>query len=75
MVHQILLRQINLRSFLKVFREEYCPCYICSRCYVLDNGDSYSRLLLVFLPMVIDNFNERAHAYSLGIVAQIKYMG
>jgi hypothetical protein len=62
-----------------------------SDCYVLDNGDSYSRLsndvdqvirllfpdilVLVLLPKVNNYFNSCAHARSLGIVAQIKIMG
>jgi hypothetical protein len=57
----------------------------------LDNGDSYPRLssdidqvvrlfypdilVLVLLPMWIDNFNGCARARSLGIATQIKIMG
>jgi hypothetical protein len=56
-------------------------------CYVLDNGDSYTRLssgvdqavrflfprilVLVLLPMLVDYFNGCVHAHSLGIAAQI----
>jgi hypothetical protein len=72
-------------------REEYYPRNNFPGCYVLDNGDSYSRLpndvdqvvrlfcpdmlVLVLLPMLIDYFNGCARACSLGIVAQIKIMG
>jgi hypothetical protein len=67
--------------------EENYPRNICPGCYVLDNGDSYSRLpsdvdqvvqlfcpiilVLVLLPMLIDYTRAR----SLGITAQIKIMG
>ena len=60
-------------------------------CYVLDNGDSYSRfasdvdqavrllltgiLVLVLLPMLIDYSNGCAHERSLDTAAQIKIMG
>ena len=70
---------------------EDCPCNICPGCYVLDNGDSYSRLpsdvdqvvrlfrpdilVLVLLPMWYDRFNGCVRACSLGIAAQIKIMG
>jgi hypothetical protein len=73
------------------FRKEYCPYNICHGYYILDNGDSCSRLpsdvdqairsllpdklVLVLLPMVIDYFNGCARARSLGIAAQIKNMG
>jgi hypothetical protein len=66
-------------------REEYYPHNNFSGCYVLDNGDSYSRLpsdvdqvvrlfcpdmlMLVLLPMLIDFFNGCARARSLGIAA------
>jgi hypothetical protein len=66
-------------------REEYYPCNIRPDCYVLDNGDSCSRLssdidqavrslfpvilVLVLLPMVIDYFNGCMCVCSLGIVA------
>jgi hypothetical protein len=70
-------------------REEYYPRNICPGYYVLDNGDSCSRLdvdqavrllfhvilVLVLLPMVIDYFNGYTRAHSLGIAAQIKIMG
>jgi hypothetical protein len=72
-------------------REEYYPCNNFPGCYVLDNGDSYSRfpsdvdqvvrlfrpdiLVLVLLPMLIDYFNGCARAHNLGIAAQIKTMG
>jgi hypothetical protein len=72
-------------------REEYYPRNNFSGCYVLDNGDSYSRLpsdvdqvvwlfcpnvlVLVLLSMLIDCFNGCVHARSLGIVAQIKIIG
>jgi hypothetical protein len=72
-------------------REEYYPCNNFPSCYVLDNGDSYSRfpsdidqvvrlfcpdmLVLVLLPMLIDYFNGCARACSLGIASQIKIMG
>jgi hypothetical protein len=71
-------------------REEYYPCNNFPGCYVLDNGDSYSRLpndvdqvvrlfcpdmlVLVLLPILIDYFNGCTRACSLGIVAQIKIM-
>jgi hypothetical protein len=70
-------------------REEVCPRNICLGCYVIDSGDSYSRLssdvdqtirllfsgilVLVLLPMVID-FNSCTCARSLGIATQIKFM-
>jgi hypothetical protein len=72
-------------------REEYYPCNNLPGCYVLDNGDSYSRLpsdvdqvvrlfcpdmlMLVFLPMLIDYFNGYARARNLGTAAQIKIIG
>jgi hypothetical protein len=72
-------------------REEYYPRNNFPGCYVLDNGDSYSRLssdvnqvvrlfcpgilVLVLLPMLIDYFNGCAHARGLGIAAPIKIMG
>jgi hypothetical protein len=71
-------------------REEYCPRIFCPGCYVLDNGDSCSRLssdidqavwllfpsilALVLLPMVIDYVNGCARARGLDIAAQIKIM-
>jgi hypothetical protein len=71
--------------------EEYYPRNNFFGCYVLDNGDSYSRLpsdvdqvvrlfrpdilVLVLLPMLIDYFNGCARARSLSIAAQIKIMG
>ena len=77
--------------FCRCCREEDYPRSFCPGCYVLDNGDSYSRLsidddkasrllfpdilVLVLLPMLIDYFNGCARARSLGIAAQIKIMG
>jgi hypothetical protein len=71
--------------------EEYYPRNNLPGCYVLDNGDSYSRLpsdvdqvvrlfcpdmlMLVLLPMLIDYFNDYARARSLSTAAQIKIMG
>jgi hypothetical protein len=71
-------------------REEYYHCNIFSGSYILDNGDSCSRLpsnidqvvrlvfpgilVLVLLPKVIDYFNGCARARSLGIAAQIEIM-
>jgi hypothetical protein len=65
--------------------EEYYPCNISPGCYVLDNGDSCSRLpsdvdklfgllfpsilVLVLLLMMIDYFNSCTRARSLGIAA------
>jgi hypothetical protein len=62
-----------------------------SYCYVLDNGDPYSRpasdvdqavrfvfpgiLVVVLLPMLDDYSNGCVYARSLGIVAKIKIMG
>lgn len=79
------------RIFSYGYHEDVCPRNICPGYYILDNGDSYSRvpgdvdqavqllfhgiLVLVLLPMVIDYFNGCARARSLGIVAQIKIMG
>jgi hypothetical protein len=67
-------------------REENYPRNICPGCYVLDNGDSYSRLpsdvdqvvwlfcpvilVLVLLPTLVDYFNGYACARSLGIAAK-----
>jgi hypothetical protein len=75
-------------TFSHGHREEYYPCNNFLGCYVLNNGDSYSRfpsdvdqvvqlfcpdmLVLVLLPMLIDYFNGCARACSLGIAAQIK---
>jgi hypothetical protein len=72
-------------------REENYPRSICPGSYILNNGDSYSRLpsdvdqvvrlfcpdilVLVLLPMWIDYFNGCMRARSLGIAAQIKIMG
>jgi hypothetical protein len=72
-------------------REEYYPRNNFPGCYVLDNGDSHSRLpsdidqvvrlfcpdmlVLVLLPMLIDYFNGCVRARSLGIAANIKFMG
>jgi hypothetical protein len=70
----------------KVFSRNIYP-----GCYVLDNGDSYSRLasdvdqavwfifpgilVLVLLPMLYDYSNGCAGACSLGTAAKIKIMG
>ena len=78
-------------SFSHGCRKEDYPRNFCPGCYVLDNGDSYSRLpsdvnqavrllfpvilVLVLLPMLIDYFNGCARARSLGTAAQIKIMG
>jgi hypothetical protein len=67
-------------------REENYPCNICPGCYVIDNGDSYSRLpsdidqvvrlfcpvilVLVLLPILIDYFNSCARVCSLDIATQ-----
>jgi hypothetical protein len=72
-------------------REEYYPRNNFPGCYVLDNGDSYSRvpsdvdqvvrlfcpdmLVLVLLPMLIDYFNGCIRARNLSIAVQIKIMG
>jgi hypothetical protein len=87
---QILLLQINF-GYVFIVAVEVCPCNICLGCYIIDNGDLYSRLssdieqtirlpfprilVLVLLLMVIDYFNSCTHARSLGIAAQIKFMG
>jgi hypothetical protein len=87
-VFQILLQ---FWSFSHGCREEDYPHNICPGCYVLDNGDSYTRLsndvdqavrslfpgilVLVLSPMWIDYFNGCVRARSLGIAAQIKNMG
>jgi hypothetical protein len=71
--------------------EEVCPRRICPGCYILDNGDSFSRLssdvdqavrfvffgirVLVLLPMLYDYSNGCTRTCSLGIAAQIKIMG
>jgi hypothetical protein len=71
-------------------REEYYPCNIFPGCYVLDNGDSCSRLpsnidqaarlcfpnilMFVLLSMVIDYFNGCTRTRSLDIAVQIKIM-
>jgi hypothetical protein len=71
-------------------RGEDYPRSFCPGCYVLDNGDSYSRLsidddkasrllfpdilVLVLLPMLYDCFNGCVRARSFGIAAQ-KIMG
>ena len=76
--------------FCRCCREEDYPRSFCPGCYVLDNGDSYSRLsidddkasrllfpdilVLVLLPMLYDCFNGCVRARSLGIAAQ-KIMG
>jgi hypothetical protein len=89
MVFRILLRQIDLGSFLMHgCRKEYYPRNNFLGCYVLDNGYSCSQqrrpdcsitfpgiLVLVVLPIVIDYFNGCTRARSLGIASQIKIMG
>jgi hypothetical protein len=78
-------------SFSLGCREEDYPHNIYPGCYVLDNGDSYTRfsndvdqvvrslfpriLVLVLSPMWIDYFNSCVRAHILGIAAQIKNMG
>jgi hypothetical protein len=73
------------RIFSNGCHEDVCPRNISPDCYVLDNGDSYSRLsndvdqtvrfffpgilVLILLPMVIDYFNGCACAHSLSITA------
>jgi hypothetical protein len=73
------------------FRDEYYLRNNFPGCYVLDNGDSCSRLpsdidqavrllfpsilVLILLLMVTDYFNGCARACSLGIAALIKIMG
>jgi hypothetical protein len=70
--------------------EEYYLCNIFPGCYVLDNGDSCSRLpsnidqaarlhfpdilMFVLLPMVIDYFNGCTRTRSLDIAVQINIM-
>jgi hypothetical protein len=72
-------------------REEVFPRNIYPGCYVLDNGDPYSRpasdvdqavrfifpgiLVVVLLPMLDDYSNSCARARSLGTAAKIKIMG
>jgi hypothetical protein len=72
-------------------RKENYPRSICPGGYILDNGDSYSRLpsggdqvvqlfcpdilVLVLLPIWIDYFNGYARARSLGIATRIKIKG
>jgi hypothetical protein len=89
MVLRILLRQIDLGSSHGC-HEEYYPCNNFPCCYILDNGDSYSRLpsdidqvvrlfcpdmlVLVLLLILIDYFNGCTRARSLSIAAQIKIM-
>jgi hypothetical protein len=68
----------------------WSPRNICPYCYILDNGDSYSRLpatliilwlifhgilVLVLLPILINYFNGSARAPSFDIAAEIKIMG
>jgi hypothetical protein len=71
--------------FYHRFREKDYRCDFCLVCYVLDNGDLYSRLpsdieqdvrlcfpvilVLVLLPMFIDYFNGCAHVFGLDIAA------
>jgi hypothetical protein len=91
MILQILLRQINFGSFLLVATRRIILAIFYPGCYVLDNGDSYSRLssnvdqvgrlfcpdilVLVLLPMLIDYSNGCVRARSLCIAAEIKIMG
>jgi hypothetical protein len=91
MVHEILFRQIDLGSLLKVSAMSIVLAIFVSAAMssimVIHTLGSLatsirlfglffpSILVLVFLSMVIDYFNEHAHACSLGIVAQIKNMG
>jgi hypothetical protein len=72
------------------YREEVFPSNIYPGCYVLDNGDPYSRpasdvdqtvqfvfpgiLVVVLLPMLDDYYNGCARACSLGTAAKIKIM-
>jgi hypothetical protein len=67
------------------------PSNMCPGGYALENSDSYTRLssdvdqagrslfpgilMLVISSMLVDYFNDCARTYSLGIAAQIKYMG
>jgi hypothetical protein len=78
-------------SFSHGCREEDYPRNICPGCYLIDNGDSYTRLsnevdqdvrslfpgilVLVLSPMWIDYFNGCVRARSLSVAAQIKNMG
>jgi hypothetical protein len=71
-------------------REEDCPRSFCIGCYILDNGDSFSRLsrdvdkavrllfpdilLLVLLSRLIEYFNGCCVHASLAFAAQIKFM-
>jgi hypothetical protein len=84
-VHALEILDIGLGLKLQNWNNNF-PDY-----YVLDNGDSYSRLpsdvdqvvrlfrsdilVIVLLPMLIDYFNDSVRARSLGIAAQIKIMG
>jgi hypothetical protein len=76
------------RIFSHGCRKDVRPCNICLDCYVLDNGDPYSRLsnnvdqavwllftgilVLVILPMAIDYFSGSVRVHSLGIAAKLK---
>jgi hypothetical protein len=80
---QVFIRHIGFVSFLTVVRSLltiFCPI-----CYIIDNGDSYSRLpsdvvrlffssilVLVLLPMLIDHFNGCARAHNFGIWLELK---
>jgi hypothetical protein len=91
MVFQILLRQVDFGVFSHGCCEEDYPRNICPGCYVLDNGESYTRLssdidqavrslfpeifVMVLSPMLVDYFNGCVRACRLGIAAQIKNMG
>jgi hypothetical protein len=72
------------------YHEEIFSCNIYPSCYVLNNGDSYSRpasdvdqavrfvfpeiLVVVLLPMLDDYSNGYTHTRSLGTAAKIKIM-
>jgi hypothetical protein len=88
---QILLRWIDFRYFLMVNARRAVLVFFCPSCYVIDNGDSYSRLrsdvdqairlffpaiwVFILLATLIAYFNVCPHARSFGIEAQIKIMG
>jgi hypothetical protein len=91
MVREILLFHIDLGSFLKVSAMGivlaiFVSATMSSIMVIRTLGSLAtsirlfglffpSMLVLVFLPMLIDYFNEYAHTCILGIVAQIKNMG
>jgi hypothetical protein len=86
MVFQILLLQVDFEVFSWLSRGGLSLQYFYPGCYVIDNGDSYTRLssgvdqtvrslspgilVLVLLPMLVDYFNGYVRARSLGIAAQ-----